>query len=153
MTALIAFLLIAGVEFPKMGSPDDLADIAAMDSVGAHEMFFPIRRCVEESSKAYRPRPEEVGNRQAATAFASRTLVACGYDSIAKRLLAALRRADPRADEQVILRRAERELLPLRVEADMFSEDAVRMPPPPPPTIVFICPGPECPTTNPHREQ
>jgi hypothetical protein len=153
MTALMALLLVAGVEFPEIGSPDDITDQAAMDSVGAHEMFFPIRRCVEESPKAYRVRPEEVGNRQAATALANRTLAACGYDSIAKRLLAALRRADPKADEQTILRRAERELLPLRVEADMFSEVAVRMPPPPPPTLVFICPGPNCLTASPHREQ
>lgn len=149
MIALAALLLVPPVEFPEMGSPADRADIAAMDSVGAHEMFFPIRRCVEEASKAYRPRPEEVGNQEAAAALARRALSGCGYEGYAERLLAALRRADPKADERTNLRRAERELLPLRVEADMHSEVAVRMPLPPPPRIVFTCPGPNCPPSYP----
>jgi hypothetical protein len=145
MLALVALLLVAGNEPPADLSPTYDADAASLRRVGAREMFLPIRACFRQMATEHRARTSAIGSKAAAAAFMHRALDSCGYHAGAARLLGELRRADPSASARILRRRAEVELLPVRVEAKMWAEQAVRMAPPPPPTMTFDCPGRDCP--------
>ena len=153
MIVLVVLLMIVGEEPPLALDRHYEADAAALRAVGGREMFLPIRECFRRIATEQRARTNAAGDKTAATAFMHRELSICGYHKASARLLSQLRHADPSASERIVRRRAEVELLPVRGEAEMYAEYAVRMPPPPPPVFVGPTYNPGVPGSTPPRKE
>ena len=148
MIGLVALFIVAS-SAPAASAKDAYdADATALRAVGGYEMFLPIRKCIREMATEQRARTSGIGDKAAAAAFLHKELGACGYNAAATRLLARLRQADRAANDRTVRRRAELELQPVRVEAEMWAEHAVRLPLPPPPTLTVPCSTPDCPARS-----